>query len=142
MADREGNAELRARFDDVYSQYGRLREGLSVLQQNLAGLEATVRSPDGMVVVVVGARGELKRLTLHEKAYGAHPPERLAKLITQTTARATGVAAEAVQQMMRDVTPPDSGVAEFMRSNDYGALLRRHDQRMGYDPSDGEGGRR
>jgi hypothetical protein len=85
-----------------------------------------------MVTVVVGARGQLLRLRLHEKAYATHRPERLAELITQTTRKAERAAAEATAELVARVVPAETGVPELLRRGDLGALLRRHDDTIGY----------
>lgn len=53
-ADRDANRALRARFDEVYGQYQRLRSGLDELQGKLAELRVTERSDDGQVTAVAG----------------------------------------------------------------------------------------
>lgn len=117
------NAELFARFDDAHARYARLREGVGELQRDLDALEATVRSPDGMVTVVVGARGNLKRLTLHDRAYQEHPPQRLAILITEAVRKAETVVTQAVQERIAELVPEGTGLDR---------VLRRQDERMGY----------
>jgi DNA-binding protein YbaB len=134
--DRDANAPLRARFDDVYASYSKLRDNVGDLQRQLAGLEVTAKSADGMVTVVVGARGQLVRLKLHERAYAQHRPDRLATLITETVGRAEVAAGQAVQQLVARVVPEETGVAELLRSQDFGAVLRRHDQTMGYEQAE------
>jgi DNA-binding protein YbaB len=121
--DREANAGLRARFDDVHAQYAKMREGVRGLQDDLAAIEVSVQSSDGMVTVVLGPRGNLKSLTFDKRAYQQHPPERLASLILQACQRAESAVASAVQERMSRVLPEGSGLDQ---------VLRRHDQRMGY----------
>ncbi|GAB4060048.1 YbaB/EbfC family nucleoid-associated protein [Catellatospora paridis] len=131
--DPDANAALRARFDEVHAQYTHLRDNVGELQRELAGLEVSVASADGMVTVVVGARGQLLRLRLHERAYAAHRPDRLAELITKTTRRAEQAAVEATAELVARVVPAETGVPELLRGGDLGALLRRHDDTMGYE---------
>jgi DNA-binding protein YbaB len=121
--DREANSGLRARFDDVHAQYAKMREDVRDLQDDLAALEVTVRSPDGTVTVVIGPRGNLKSLSIDKGAYQQHPPERLATIILQACQRAESAAANAVQERMSRVLPEGSGLDR---------VLRRHDERMGY----------
>lgn len=130
--DRDANAALRARFDEVHARYTHLRENVGELQRQLAGLEVSLASPDGAVTVVVGARGQLLRLKLHERAYAAHRPDRLAELITQTTRKAEQAAAEAAAELVARVVPGETGVPELLRGGDLTALLRRHDDTIGY----------
>jgi DNA-binding protein YbaB len=131
--DDDPNAALRARFDEVHARYTHLRDNVGELQRELAGLEVSLTSADGLVTVVVGARGQLQRLRLHERAYAAHRPDRLAELITQTTRRAEQAAAEATAELVARVVPAETGVPELLRGGDLSALLRRHDDSMGYE---------
>jgi DNA-binding protein YbaB len=121
--DREANAGLRARFDDVHAQYTKMREGVKDLQEDLAAMEVSVRSPDGLVTVAIGPRGNLKSLTIDKRAYQEHPPERLAALIVQACHRAESAVGSAIQERMNRLLPEGSGLDR---------LLRRHDERMGY----------
>jgi DNA-binding protein YbaB len=93
------------------------------LHRDLENVEATVRSPDGMVTVVVGAGGALKRVELNERAYQQHPPHRLAALITEAARHGTVLVTRLVQQRISAITPPGSGLDQ---------VLRRHDERMGF----------
>jgi DNA-binding protein YbaB len=137
--DRDENARLKSRFADVYAQYDRMRSGMGQLQQDLGSLEASAKSADGMVTAVVGARGQLVRLVLHEQAYQRHRPEPLARLITQTVATASASVAQEAQRMVQDFVPEDSSAGSFLRSADFTALMRRHDERMGYSPDQVDG---
>jgi DNA-binding protein YbaB len=131
-ADQDGNARLRARFEDVYAQYDRMRSGMAGLQESLLTLEVAATSADGTVTAVVGARGQLTRLTLHEQAYTRHRPEQLARLVTQTVAQAGAAATGEAERMVRRFVPEDSAAGSFLRSTDFTALMRRHDERMGW----------
>ena len=121
--DRNANQHLHDRFDEVHARYTQLRQGVSDFQRDLAVLEVTVKSPDGMVTVVVGPRGNLKPVTLHERAYAEHPPERLSRLITEASQRAEAEVSRAIQTRLGQIMPEGSGVD---------AILQRHDRIMGY----------
>jgi len=125
--DRDGNRALRARFDDVFGQYQRLRAGMAELQDRLAAFAATARSPDGLVAATVDARGRLVALTFDPTVYRAHPPDRLARVATATASRAAASAADSIQELLAAYLPPGSGVAEYVRSGQFDALLRRRD---------------
>ena len=78
-ADRDANQALRARFDEVYGQYQRLRVGLDDLQRTarrVAGSRPS--SDDGLVTATVGPRGQLVTLQLDRRAYRDHDPDQLA----------------------------------------------------------------
>jgi DNA-binding protein YbaB len=125
--DRDANAHLRRRFDDAHQRYASLRESVSSLQRDLENVEATVRSPDGMVTVVIGPGGILKRLELHERAYQNHPPARLAALITDAARHGTTLVTTLIQQRISTLAPEGSDLDE---------ILHRHDQRMGFTDGD------
>lgn len=124
---RDANSDLFRRFDDAHQRYTALRESISTLQRDLENVEATVRSPDGMVTVVIGPGGVLKRLELHERAYHQHPPQRLATLITEAAQHGAKAVTNLIQQRIDTLAPEGSGLE---------AILRRHDQRMGFTDGD------
>lgn len=124
---RDTNADLFRRFDDAHQRYTSLRESVSSLQRDLENVEATVRSPDGMVTVVIGPGGALKRLELHERAYHQHPPARLATLITEAARHGTTLVTNLIQQRIDTLAPEGSDLSD---------ILRRHDERMGFTDGD------
>jgi DNA-binding protein YbaB len=126
-ADRDANRALRARFDEVYGQYERLRSGLDELRQRLADMQVVHRSPDGTVAAVVDSRGQLLRLHLDRRIYRDADPDALATRITETVQQASQSAARAVQELVAGYLPADSGVADYLRDGNFGALLRRTD---------------
>jgi DNA-binding protein YbaB len=123
VTDDDPNAALRARFDDALARYADLRDGVGRLQRDLEEVQATVRSPDGMVTVVAGPGGAVKRVELHERAYQAHPPHRLAELIGQAARHAAAAVNHLVQQRISEMTPDGIGLDR---------LLARHDSLMEY----------
>lgn len=125
--DRDANHALRARFDDVYGQYQRLRSGLDELQTRLAELRVTEHSDDGKVTVTVGARGELITVEVDPSALDNRDATALGRKITTTVHRATAAAAAATQDLVASYLPADSGSVEFLRTGDFGALLGRAD---------------
>jgi DNA-binding protein YbaB len=129
-ADRDANQALRARFDDVFGQYQRLRSGLDDIQARLAEMRVSARSSDGLVTATVDARGQLADLKLDRRIYRDDDPERLGRTIVATVGEATARATEDVREMMAAYLPPDSGAMRFVRDNDFGSLLRRQDDIM------------
>jgi DNA-binding protein YbaB len=129
-ADRDANQALRARFDDVFGQYQRLRSGMDDIQQRLADLQVSAESPDGLVRATVGARGQLVDLKLDGRAYRDLDPEELGRTIVATVHTATARTTEQVQELMAAYLPPDSGAMRFVRDQDFGSLLRRQDDIM------------
>ncbi|MGV9368983.1 YbaB/EbfC family DNA-binding protein [Micromonospora sp. BL1] len=126
-ADRDANRALRARFDEVYGQYQRLRSGLDELQTKLAELRVTERSDDGQVTAVVGARGELISVEVSPAAFHDRDARALSRKITETVLRASTAATTATRELVSGYLPPGSPSIEFLRTNDFGALLGRAD---------------
>ncbi|MFE9653036.1 YbaB/EbfC family nucleoid-associated protein [Micromonospora sp. NPDC006431] len=126
-ADRDANRALRARFDEVYGQYQRLRSGLDELQTRLAELRVTERSDDGQVTALVGARGELISVELAPSVFHDRDAKALSRKITTTVLRASAAAVTATQELVAGYLPPGSPSVEYLRTNDFGALLGRAD---------------
>jgi DNA-binding protein YbaB len=126
-ADHDANRALRARFDDVYGQYQRLRSGLDELQERLADVQVTHRSPDGTVTAVVGSRGQLLRLRLDRRIYRDADADALATRIIETVRQASDSAAGVVQELVAGYVPAELGVADYLRDGNFGSLLRRGD---------------
>jgi DNA-binding protein YbaB len=130
MADRDANHALRARFDDVFGQYQRLRSGMDDMQQRLAALQVSAESDDGLIRATVGPRGQLIDLRLDRRIYRDMDAAELGRKIVTTTEKAAAQAAEQVQQMMAGYLPADSGPMQFIKDNNFGSLLRRQDAIM------------
>ncbi|MEU7573754.1 YbaB/EbfC family nucleoid-associated protein [Micromonospora sp. AKA38] len=126
-ADRDANRALRARFDEVYGQYQRLRSGLDELQTRLAELRVTERSDDDQVTVVVGARGELITVEVSPAVFHDRDARALSRKITETVLRASAAASAATRDLVSGYLPPGSSSVEFLRTHDFGALLGRAD---------------
>ena len=130
MANRDANHALRARFDDVFGQYQRLRSGMDDMQQRLAELRVSAESEDGLIRATVGPRGQLIDLRLDRRIYRDMDAGELSRKIVTTTEQASAQMAEQVQQMMAGYLPADSGPMQFIKDNDFGSLLRRQDAIM------------
>lgn len=129
-ADRDANRALRARFDDVRSQYDRLRAGMDDLQQRLATMNVTAESRDGLVRATVGPRGQLVDLKLDRAIYRIGDADELARTIVATVEKAVAQTTEQVQELVATYLPADSGALGFMRDGDFGHLLQRQDRIM------------
>ncbi len=129
-ADRDANRALRARFDDVYSQYERLRSGMGELQQKLADMTVSAESPDGLVKATVGPRGQLVDLKLDQRIYRTDDARHLARTIVETVQRAAGKVTDEVQELVSGYLPADSAAASFLRDGDFDTLLARQDRVM------------
>lgn len=130
IADRDANRALRARFDEVYGQYQRLRSGLDELQTRLAELRVTERSEDGQVTAVVGARGELISVEFTPSVFQDRDAKALGRKVTATVGRASAAAVDATRELVAGYLPPGSPSVEFLRTHDFGALLGRADAVM------------
>lgn len=82
------NDELRARYNELLSEYEQVRKNVTALREKLACLSVTVESTDGMVKVGLGPRGELRSLELDPHAYHRLTPTELAKAILATVEQA------------------------------------------------------
>ena len=130
MADRDANRELRARLDDVFGQYHRLRSGLDDLQEELSEVRASAMSADGLITVTVDQRGQLVDLRLDTQIHRALTPDELSAAIVTTTGRAVTAATEQVAELMAECLPSDSGAVRFVRDNNVSSLLHRQDRLM------------
>jgi DNA-binding protein YbaB len=129
-ADRDANRALRARFDEVYGQYQRLRSGMDELQQKLAALQVTAESEDGHVRATVGPRGQLVKLTLDPRIYREGDADVLGRKITETVQRATELSTDQVQRLVADYLPAGSAAVDYLKDNSFATLLRRQDAMM------------
>ena len=129
-ADRDANHALRARFDEVYGQYHRLRSGMDEIQRRLATLRVSADSADGLVRATVGARGQLIDLRLDRRIYRENDEVALSRTIVTTVQQAAAQTSREVEELMAAYLPADSGPLSFLRDNDFASLLRRSDAIM------------
>lgn len=129
-ADRDANQALRARFDDVFGQYQRLRSGLDDIQRRLAEMQVSAESPDGLVRATVGARGQLTDLRIDRRAYRDLDPDQLGRTVVATVQDASARTTEQVRELMSTYLPADSAALRFVDDQDFGSLLRRPDDIM------------
>ncbi|OJF09392.1 YbaB/EbfC family nucleoid-associated protein [Couchioplanes caeruleus] len=137
-ADRDGNRALRARLDDVYGQYQRLRSDLDQIQRRLTDLRATAESADGLIRATVGPRGQLVDLHLDRHIHRDLDPTELSREIVATTAAAAAKATAEIERLMAGYLPADSGPMRFLRDDDLGSLLSRQDAAVREAGRDGE----
>ncbi|MEH0974858.1 YbaB/EbfC family nucleoid-associated protein [Micromonospora sp. CPCC 205546] len=125
--DRDANRALRARFDEVYGDYQRLRSGLDELRGRLADLRVTERSEDGQVTATAGARGQVISVELHPSVFQDRDARALSRKITTTVHRAEAAAVAATQVLVAGYLPAGSGATDFLRTGDFDSLLGRAD---------------
>jgi DNA-binding protein YbaB len=134
--DRDANGLLRARLDEVYGQYERLRAGMGQLRERLAALKVTAASDDKLINATVGPRGQLIELRLDPDVYRVLKPEQLARAVVATVQSATAQVGHDVNAVMAEYLPADSAAMTYLRGNDLGAMMSRFDQRMADLPPD------
>ncbi|MGK5679876.1 YbaB/EbfC family nucleoid-associated protein [Actinoplanes sp. URMC 104] len=127
-ANRDANRELRDRLAQVHERYTRLRSDLDDLQRRLDAIRISAVSPDGLVRVTVGPRGELIDVRLGRRATRNMDNEYVSRTIVATVHSASQRAAERVQALMADYLPPDSGALRYLRDHNFGSLLGRSDE--------------
>jgi DNA-binding protein YbaB len=127
-ANRDANRELRDRLAEVHERYARLRSDLDDLQKRLDTVRITVVSPDGLVRVTVGPRGDLIDLRLIRRATRNMDNEYVSRTIVATIHSAAERATERVQTLMSAYLASDSGAVRYLRDHDFGSLLGRSDE--------------
>jgi DNA-binding protein YbaB len=90
----------------LLAEYRRSREQLAGVHRQLAELSVSESSPDGAVIVTVGANGVLTGLEIDEDAYRHYRPHRLSALIVGLTADAARKVTERAVKIMEPVLPP------------------------------------
>ncbi|XVU25452.1 YbaB/EbfC family nucleoid-associated protein [Actinoplanes sp. CA-054009] len=127
-ANREANRDLRNRLEEIHGRYARLRSDLNALQHRLESLRVTAASPDGLVRVTVGPRGELVDLRLTRRATRNMDNEYVSRTIVTTVHSAAAKARQQVKDLMADYLPADSGSMRYLNDDDLGSLLGRSDE--------------
>ncbi|MEV6637798.1 YbaB/EbfC family nucleoid-associated protein [Actinoplanes sp. NPDC051470] len=94
------------------SRIRRLADSVRAVQQGMAGISARAESPDGLIMVVVGARGELRELRLDPRIYRQPDSRALARGITATLEAATADAQRQVFELVRDLLPAGATARE------------------------------
>ncbi|MFF5081951.1 YbaB/EbfC family nucleoid-associated protein [Actinoplanes sp. NPDC000266] len=127
-ANRDANRDLRNRLEEIHGRYARLRSDLDALQHRLDSLRVTAASPDGLVRVTVGPRGELVDLRLTRRATRNMDNEYVSRTILTTVQSAAEKARHQVKSLMADYLPAGSGSLRYLDDNDLGSLLGRSDE--------------
>lgn len=84
----------------------RMVRAVRSVQRELAAVEATAETDDGMVTATVGPRGELRALELDPRVYRTRDPDELAEDILRTVRSAEDDAAHAAYDAATEVLPP------------------------------------
>ncbi|MGW0434918.1 YbaB/EbfC family nucleoid-associated protein [Micromonospora sp. NPDC003197] len=117
---------LRARADELMSQFERMRSGVGDLQQKLKAVAATVTSDDGLVKATVGPRGHVIRVEFDPRIYRRPNSKELSTTVTETIRRATEKAMAEVEELCRPFVP-DSQFQAYM-DHDLEGIFRQLDR--------------
>jgi DNA-binding protein YbaB len=109
--------EWQAHIDEMLDQYRTMRDKLGETQRQIAAVQATAESPDGLVQVTVGSRGELVNLKLRAGIYRSPDSDALAEQILATTREAARRAHEQLRALIEPIVPPELGDLGGMTAN-------------------------
>jgi len=122
--DRVGHEIDEAWIEQAIERYQRIATLQADFDRALTKVDVTVRSPDGLVEIVVGADGVIRDVVISEAAQG-RPVRELSKAVQAAVTAAAGAAEWARARVQQDVF----GFADLA---DRGSGDRRHgDQRYG-----------
>ena len=107
MPDRPDLAAFREYSEGLQVKLHQLMEQGPELARQARAVQVTETSPDGLVSVTVGARGDLVRLDLDPRIYRRPDSRALADTITETVHRATAAAQDQVVQTFAGVADAD-----------------------------------
>ncbi len=96
---------MRARADELMSQWERMRSGVGELQQKLKKVSAAVTSDDGLVTATVGPRGQVIKVEFDPRIYRHPNSKQLSATVTETIRKATAKAMAEVEELCRPLVP-------------------------------------
>lgn len=108
-------ADHRAQVDDLIAGYRRSREQLGAVQRQLATVQETATSDDGLIVVTVSATGALVDLDIAENAYRELRPAQLAATIVRTAAAAAARVTRTAGEVLAPVLPTNTDPEALLR---------------------------
>lgn len=109
---------LTGQLQQLVAEYQQAREQMRSIQDKMRSTSATVKSDKGMLTITVGPQGDITELKFNNRDYRTMAPPELAKVVTDTLARAKA----AVHEQMREVMTPfmPSGTSfDDLRSGKY-----------------------
>jgi DNA-binding protein YbaB len=121
-------AELRAYAEELRAKFMRMQEETPALHEQARAVRVTEKSPDGLVTVTVGARGDLIKLELDPRIYRRPDSRRLADVITQTVRKAADKAQDRIVELFAPLVPPDQMRATL--EGDLDAVLRQMGEQL------------
>ncbi|WP_433247198.1 YbaB/EbfC family nucleoid-associated protein [Streptosporangium sp. CA-135522] len=100
-------AGMRAYADELRTTFMRLQDEASAVHEEARAIQVTEKSPDGLISVTVGARGDLIRLDIDPRIYRKPDARQLADSIADTVHRAAAKAQERVIELFEPLIPGD-----------------------------------
>lgn len=108
-------ADHRAQVEELLAGYRRSREQLGAVQRELAAIQESASSEDGLVTVTVRASGQLVGLTIVDNAYRHLRPHELAGMVVALTAAAAAKVGRAAGAAIAPVLPRDTDPDALLR---------------------------
>jgi DNA-binding protein YbaB len=96
---------LRTYVEELRTNFLRLQNESQAFHDRARAVQVVERSPDGLVTVTVGARGDLIRIELDPRALRRTDSQTLADLITETAHRAAAKAQDQVVEIFEPLIP-------------------------------------
>jgi DNA-binding protein YbaB len=100
-------AGLRIYADELRDAFMRLHEEALTLHEQGRAVQVTEKSPDGLVVATVGARGEFISLDIDPRVFRRPDSRLLADTIVETVNKAARKAQEKVVEIFEPLIPAD-----------------------------------
>jgi hypothetical protein len=110
----QGNAYLRARFEELLGEYERLRRDAAEAGRRTRAARGTAKSTDSSIEVTVDAQGKLAGLTLDAKAYRRFSPSQLADQIMTLAGRAVDDVTGQLAEVMAPFLPRGVNYADLV----------------------------
>lgn len=107
MVRRMNADQLHEYANQLRDNFLRLQDQSLELHQRSRALQVTHTSPDGLVTVTVGARGDLIRLQLDPRVSRLSDSGKLADIITATAHQAAVMAQDEILRMFEPLIPPE-----------------------------------
>lgn len=119
---------LRARADELMSQWEHMRSGAGELQQKLRAVSAQASSDDGLVTATVGPRGQVIKVEFDPRIYRRPNSRELSETVTETIRRAAAKAMAEVEELCRPFVP-DAQFQAYM-DHDLEGIFRQLDTEL------------
>jgi DNA-binding protein YbaB len=111
-------------IEEAIERYQRVEALLGDFERALSRVDVNVRSPDGLVEIVVGADGVIRDVTISEAAQGRDPRE-LSKAVQAAVTAAADAARWARAKVHQDIF---NGYPELGRPGGFGEPWRRDER--------------